>query len=220
MPIFLRGLSIWSRFTILLAVCFLFYSCSLVGQSCEDCSDELKKNYNNYIDKTTPLSEAEILTKCQAAKKKCPDLSIAYELEGLLHWENNRMDEALANYLKAVMLSPGDENVLADARSVAIAKDLYLFGGETGIVVPGPFSGITLEQYLEYPKELRTQWCERAMENYRSSYRKSSKYKLKFEIETPHDLDRNLLAEANKNSKQILGIAALGYSLPGAVIIR
>jgi len=139
----------------------LLCGCGIFGTSCAELDTELRLLYNSFIEETTELTAAEILQQCSRATQRCPDLLIAFELAGLVCWKNNRLNEALEHYKKAVSLAPDDQEILEDAMAVAFkAQEAYLYIAADGNIQTGPFSTITLEEYARIPRTARLLWCE------------------------------------------------------------
>jgi len=99
----------WHAAALCCFLCCLLCGCGMFGKSCEQLDTELHALYDGYLDDSTKLSEAEILARCEAAISQCPGMAVAFELAGLVHWENDRMAKALEYYTKALALSPDNE---------------------------------------------------------------------------------------------------------------
>lgn len=204
------------------AVCFslfcLLSGCGMFGKSCEELSAELQELYDGFMDDTADLSETQILERCSVVLEQCPDLPIAWELTGLLHWENDRMKEALANYKNAVSFSPEDEELIEDAMIVAFeARKEYLSVSDDGKVKTKPFSKITLAEYAQTPTDIRLQWCEFSLDKGLRPATESQELKnregeaggtvsaeVASSLKTPQDLDFALLNQARKDTEAVL----------------
>lgn len=148
-------------------LCCLLCGCGMFEQSCEETGAELSALYDDFLDGTTDLGEDAILERCAAAKQRCPDLSIAWELAGLMHWEKDDMKEALDCYKKALALKPADQELLEDAVLVAfLARRDYLYLDGSGKVRTQSFAKIPLEQYAQIAPEARLLWCEDALDKW------------------------------------------------------
>ncbi len=191
-------------------LCCLACGCGMFGKSCEELNAELSALYDGFLDDTTDMREADILQRCNAVMQQCPDLPIAWELAGIIHWENDRMKEALDHYKKALALSPDSEELLIDAMLVAFeTRGDYLFRAEDGTVQTQSFAKINLEQYPLIPADIRLLWCESALSKGMKSTTKSTEIKnrqgevigtttfdFRSSIKTPQDLDAVLIHQA------------------------
>lgn len=207
------------RIAVVLAVFLVICACT--GMSCEERADELKSLYNDTVDQAATLSLDDIVNKCDEALKKCPDMSIAHELKGLVYWEANRLNQALECYLKALTANPEDENLLIDTRLLAYsAKGAYLQISDTGRIEMTPFKKITLAQYAGCPEENRLQWCRQLTDIHKSIIQQPpvttkyvdrkgnlvglSKMTYQFDSDSPADLDALLLSASKTKPDAIL----------------
>lgn len=209
---------------------FVFYGCNFFGKSCEELSVELKEAYNSYVDEVSVMPEAELVQKCQKAIDKCPDISIAYELLGMISWDNDRMAEGLSYYIKAVEIAPNNEYTVTDAKIIAFESGKqYLSVNENGGVELEPYSGITLEKYASSPEEVRMQWCQYSLD-LRQDPSKTQKIvdqngkelgtrtvSVYYDISTPKELDDGLLLEAENNSQAILSKTTADLAIKGSM---
>jgi hypothetical protein len=215
---FLPEIFVWTWLVMLAAALALSCGCS-PRKSCEEHNTELTLIWNDYLDEVSALSEDEIIEKCNQTQEACPNCSLAWELEGLVHWENDRMDEALVDYLVAAKLAPYNESLLNDARTVAFnAKGMFLFVAEDGTLGIKPFGLITLAEYAEYPEDTRLQWCEAKSGELRAAYTKGLNRAVSYELTSAQDLDARLLSEARQKPGTMLSMAMLGYSLRGCTL--
>jgi hypothetical protein len=204
--------------------------CSLFGPSCDEREDQLVEIYNGYIESSASLTESEILKECKTAVEKCPDCVIGYELAGLVHWENERLHEALAFYRSALTLDPEDEQILADTQLVAYsAEKVHLFVGDDGTIQTRPFREITLGQYAMAPEGNRLQWCEsRLKARLLKSTEKdivdksgntvgSQSFTMSYDITSAEDFDDRLLSEAASEPDGLLAKASTKVHMSGSV---
>jgi hypothetical protein len=188
----------------------LLSGCGLFGPSCDALRTELQSLYDDYWNETSKISDDAILLRCATALTTCPDLAIAHELAGLVHWENERMGEALEQYKKAVSLTPGDDELLGDAMTVAFeTKGYYLYIDDDGKVRTAPFAKITVEQYAQIPSDIRLLWCDYALDKWMKPGTESKEIRdrrgetigttsihYRSRITSPQDLDAVLLSLA------------------------
>ena len=230
-----RNATSWRRFhrwcwNFLFSTFIVFIAgCSLFGPSCEEREKQLIEIYNDYIESTSSLTESEILEKCKTAIEKCPDCIIGYELAGMVHLENERLNEALAFYRSALNLDPEDEQLLTDTQLVAYsAGKLHLFVDDDGTIQTAPFSKITLGQYAMAPEENRLQWCEsclkaRLLKSTESDVVDksgntvgSSSFTIDYDITSAKDFDGRLLSEAASEPNGPLAKASTKVNMSGS----
>jgi len=220
----------WCRYFLFSMTIVFIAGCSLFGPSCDEREDQLVEIYNGYIESSASLTESEILKECKTAVEKCPDCVIGYELAGLVHWENERLHEALAFYRSALTLDPEDEQILADTQLVAYsAEKVHLFVGDDGTIQTRPFREITLGQYAMAPEGNRLQWCEsRLKARLLKSTEKdivdksgntvgSQSFTMSYDITSAEDFDDRLLSEAASEPDGLLAKASTKVNMSGSV---
>jgi tetratricopeptide (TPR) repeat protein len=122
--------------------------------------NEITNLYNEYVEEVTTLSKEEILSKCDLAIEKFPDLAIAYELKGLIFWDEGELKPAWENYQKAVELAPFDADTLANAREVGLLLNgTFIRVDENGKVQTLSFKKISLEEYGQCTEGVRFKVC-------------------------------------------------------------
>jgi hypothetical protein len=147
-----------------LAVFFVFllsvFGCTSTEEKRVMRQNEITNLYNQYVEEVAPLSKTEILSKCDLAIEKFPDLGIAYELKGLIFWEEGKLKPAWENYQKAVELTPFDADTLANAREVGLLLNgTFIRVDENGKVQTIPFNKISLEEYGQCTEGVRFKVC-------------------------------------------------------------
>lgn len=145
---------------VLVAVMACVIGCTSAEEKRARMQSEITQLYNDYIEDLTSLSEPEILAKCDEAIEKFPELAIAYELKGLVYWEEAELEPAWENYHKALELTPFDEDTLANAREVAMQwNGTFIRVDDNGKLELLPFREIYLDEYKQCTEGLRFQVC-------------------------------------------------------------
>lgn len=145
---------------VLVVVMACLIGCTSAEEKRARLQNEITQLYNDYIEDLTSLSEPEILSQCDEAIERYPDLAIAYELKGLVYWEEAKLEPAWENYQKAIELAPYDEDTLANAREVAMQwNGTFIRVDEDGKVALLPFRKISLDEYVQCPEGIRYQVC-------------------------------------------------------------
>jgi tetratricopeptide (TPR) repeat protein len=208
---------------------FIIFGCTSAEEKCAMLGEEIKYLYNDFIDETSSFTESQILTQCDQAIEKCPNLAIAYEMKGLVQWENDNLKEALKNYKKAVELEPQNADILSDARQLAFNADgSYIDVDENGRITSTPFQKITLEEYAQCSDSVRMEWCEYILssrpENKQTTVLvdqngdeiETMEFGMQYQMESVTELDRQLLRRADAEPESILHKATFLISMNGA----
>jgi hypothetical protein len=146
--------------TLFLVFLASVYGCTSAEEKRAIRHDEITNLYNEYVDEVSLLSKTEILSKCDLAIEQFPDLAIAYELKGLIFYEEDKLKPAWENYKKAVKLAPFDADTLANAREVALLLNgTFVKVDENGKVKSIPFKKISLEEYEQCTEGVRFKLC-------------------------------------------------------------
>lgn len=209
---------------------FLFVSgCTSAQEKCLALREEVKGLYNDYVDEISALTKSQIMAHCDQVIEKCPALALAYELKGLIQWDNDNLKGAFRNYRKAVELEPGSRDTLDNAGMVAfLAEGVFISVGEDGRIASIPFPEITLGQYAECSDELRELWCEKSF-NRLPRKRKTvtlvdqsgnevdtMEFGYTYRIDSAEDLDGILLRMAEEESGTLLHKATFLATMSGA----
>ncbi len=146
--------------TILLVFLVSVFGCTSAEEKRAMRQNEITSLYNDYVEEVTSLANTEILSKCDSAIEKFPDLAIAHELKGLIFSEEGKLKPAWENYRKAVELAPFDADTLANAREVALLLNgTFIKVDENGKVQTVPFKQISLEEYGQCTEGVRFKVC-------------------------------------------------------------